>query len=67
MNHDAKIIAGGRCRVNALQGTKGKILYLNLTQTFWCESAAQDGQLCLWPVNGPYLRPSHVSITNADW
>ena len=47
--------------------TKGKILYLNLTQTFWCESAAQDGQLCLWPVNGPYLRPSHVSITNADW
>ncbi|CAG8613298.1 4681_t:CDS:10 [Paraglomus brasilianum] len=21
--------------------------------------AAQDGQLCLWPVNGPYLRPSH--------
>src|SRR5437879_9278627 len=27
------------------------------------DSAAQDGQLCLWPANGPYLRPSHVSNT----
>ncbi|CAG8433958.1 12145_t:CDS:10 [Ambispora gerdemannii] len=23
-------------------------------------AAAQDGNLCLWPANGPYARPSHI-------
>jgi len=34
MNHDAKIIAGGRCRVNALQTDEGQDIIFKFNKNF---------------------------------